>query len=731
MKHLLLLMPGLLALAPLLHAQNDSLNVRTVGSWPYAYVNTAVPCSLNGQQLTVLFCGDGMMTLNIDTPSSPYYLGEVPIGPRGLHTYVPPNVKIIDRYVYEPRRSFGLSIIDINVPTNPVLCSTTTPPGPIDDIAVSGSYLYAAGDSFGIKIYEISDPYNPVEIGSVPGVTCAWSLAIRDSILFACCDRAAWGGMNYMASFSIGDSGSLTRLDSLPGIQGYRLVQDGNRVYSSEAGSFYVVDISDPANLSLLGHRFCGVLGFSISDTLAYIADGFDGVEIYSVADPANVRFISKISTSNYARDVRSWGDTIYIADDWGGMSLVDATNPLNANFTSTVFSPAAKNNPVAINGHLYQSSGDLYILNAANPSDLTTQGWAKLPGNAIAVAVRDTVEYVVVTGFGLAAYDVSNPGSPALLDTLRLGSNYTNNGWGIALVDTFAIVTGRESLFVANIARPGDLQRVGQCRVPGKIKRVACTGRYAYVAAGDTGLAVVDLADPANPTPSGSVSTGWVWSLAQRDTLLYLANDANGLRIMSTADPLHPATVGICNTPGMACEVAVDSSFAYVADDTCGLRVINVRDPANPVEVGHYRKQWTSYFDQCCGAAVSDGVIYVSYNRFGTQVYQYFGPSGVNGISNDNLRVASTLRQNWPNPFTSSTAISYQLSTSSPVTLTMYNITGQKVRVLVDGRQLAGAHTVSWNGRNDAGRALTAGVYFVRLSANGTALTNKVIKIK
>ncbi len=75
-------------------------------------------------------------------------------------------------------------------------------------------------------------------------------------------------------------------------------------------------------------------------------------------------------------------------------------------------------------------------------------------------------------------------------------------------------------------------------------------------------------------------------------------------------------------------------------------------------------------------------------------------------------------LFQNYPNPFNPETAISYQLSAFSDVELAIYNLLGQKVRTMVRGRQPAGRYEVKWDGRDEAGREVSSGVYIYRLRA-------------
>ncbi len=75
-------------------------------------------------------------------------------------------------------------------------------------------------------------------------------------------------------------------------------------------------------------------------------------------------------------------------------------------------------------------------------------------------------------------------------------------------------------------------------------------------------------------------------------------------------------------------------------------------------------------------------------------------------------------LLQNYPNPFNPSTSIRYSLPGPGTATLTVFNLLGEEIRTLVNDVQPAGAHTVLWDGRNNAGEAVATGVYFYSLRA-------------
>ncbi|MCB1183010.1 T9SS type A sorting domain-containing protein [bacterium] len=87
---------------------------------------------------------------------------------------------------------------------------------------------------------------------------------------------------------------------------------------------------------------------------------------------------------------------------------------------------------------------------------------------------------------------------------------------------------------------------------------------------------------------------------------------------------------------------------------------------------------------------------------------------------------LATTLGQNFPNPFNPSTEIRFTLSDPGRVSLKVYNVRGELVDTLADGDMVVGPHAVTWEARDRA-----SGVYFYRLEAPGFTETRKMIMLK
>ena len=88
-------------------------------------------------------------------------------------------------------------------------------------------------------------------------------------------------------------------------------------------------------------------------------------------------------------------------------------------------------------------------------------------------------------------------------------------------------------------------------------------------------------------------------------------------------------------------------------------------------------------------------------------------------------------LLHNFPNPFNASTAIRYRLPEASETELGVYDLLGQEVRRLVDGRAEAGTHSVLWDGRDGDGKAVGSGIYLCRLKVGAFVRTRRALLIK
>jgi hypothetical protein len=88
-------------------------------------------------------------------------------------------------------------------------------------------------------------------------------------------------------------------------------------------------------------------------------------------------------------------------------------------------------------------------------------------------------------------------------------------------------------------------------------------------------------------------------------------------------------------------------------------------------------------------------------------------------------------LEQNFPNPFNPQTTIAFSLKQAKDVRLTIYDVTGGRVKDLMNERRPAGAYQIVWDGTNNSGSQVASGVYFCKLSAGSFVDTKKLVMLK
>jgi M6 family metalloprotease-like protein len=99
---------------------------------------------------------------------------------------------------------------------------------------------------------------------------------------------------------------------------------------------------------------------------------------------------------------------------------------------------------------------------------------------------------------------------------------------------------------------------------------------------------------------------------------------------------------------------------------------------------------------------------------------------------SQDNyLPPAALSLSNYPNPFTGSTTMNYNIKEATPIKLEIYNLKGQLVKTLVNGISPKGNQTITWDGKDNNGRACTSGIYFSTLHSGNAKVSRKLLLYK
>ena len=178
--------------------------------------------------------------------------------------------------------------------------------------------------------------------------------------------------------------------------------------------------------------------------------------------------------------------------------------------------------------------------------------------------------------------------------------------------------------LQVIDISDPTNPTLAGTCDTPGEAWDVTVSGDHVFVADRSSGLQVIDISDPTNPTLAGTCDTpGTAFGVTVSGDHAFVADGYSGLQVIDISDPTNPTLAGTCDTPGLARGVTVSGDHAFVADQLSGLQVIDISDPTNPTLAGTYNTPGGAY-----DVTVSGDHAFVADYTSGLQVIDISDPT-------------------------------------------------------------------------------------------------------
>ncbi len=144
--------------------------------------------------------------------------------------------------------------------------------------------------------------------------------------------------------------------------------------------------------------------------------------------------------------------------------------------------------------------------------------------------------------------------------------------------------------------------------------------------------------------------------------------------------------------------------------------------------DVIRYRSR-DNYDDQADVPAIRAGIL----EALSILAASRAGPRSATSVAVDlPLPTGFSLMANFPNPFNAATHIRYSVGIEGPVSLEVFNVTGRRVRRLIDRRwSVPGAYELRWDGRNEEGVEVASGAYIYRLFARGQTASRRMVLVR
>ncbi|HIA95092.1 MAG TPA: choice-of-anchor B family protein [Candidatus Marinimicrobia bacterium] len=399
-------------------------------------------------------------------------------------------------------------------------------------------------------------------------------------------------------------------------------------------------------------------------------------------------------------------------------------------------------------------------------------------------------IEYALICARdeGLSIIDITDdpPVEVGFVPSIEPG----NDAKDVKVYDHYAILIKEyEPAQVINLADPADPVVVstihfGDPYTDGGAHNCYVDGQYLYAIGHDiAGFEIYDMSSPQSPTLVGNYDTYYYHDIYVQNGIAYAAAiHGEGVDIVDVSNFSQIQLLANLNYPGsgahncwttedgnylivgdeigegpwtrifdiqdldnitMVAEYIVDpeatvhnsyvkGNFLYVAHYTEGVRIVDLTNPAEPEEIAYYDTYLPNeYGYEGCWSVYpyfESGKIIASDLSSGLFVLEHHPPLGVNVPT---LLNQFKLMQNYPNPFNPNTAIKYSLGTNSFVNLTIFDLSGNTIKTLVNKSQVKGIHFSQWNGLNENGNRVPSGMYFIKIKSGAYSQSRKMVFLK
>lgn len=645
--------------------------------------------------------GDGLAMVNIASPTGMFLEGW--LGFQGSCR----SLAAIPGWAFCAVQGAGLVVVNISNPSNPTIQTTLPLTGTAYYVTLATiggvQYAFVAMGESGLAIVNVQDPAAPTLTGSAdtPGLATGVAVETTQNIAVladgtqgvAFVNVATPSNPQYVANYptmtraiqvAVGTSNAVVtelRPDSLNGV-----IEFFN--YSgTQVGSFPTAH---------------GPLSSAISGNTVYISETNYGIEVVDITsttlpvltgtyhEPAGGA-VSATKNDNYA----------YVTSP-AGLTVVNMTNLDNPVPVRTFWTGGECYDVFIHDNKAYALDffGNLVVVNVANPAapeSLTTNPgsqWLNLVGlRSMAFYQPATTPFFYVgsykntSGYSVIGYDLVDPMAPVMHSFIQLGDSVDVKGITVADNKLFIAATTPlpsdtlRGVYIYDLTMPEGPVYMGHFHTTGNARMTAVNGNFMYVAAEMQGLVIADITTPGSPTEVGSypLATPAYGVTYAGNNKIFVTYWGGGMVALDVTTPSTPVFWGRVNTPGLAYEPVVWDANNVLVCDNYALEVDSL---------------------------LTVGVI---PDEPGVQTPTTFK---LNGAS--------------PNPFNSTTMISFALPVAGKVDVAVYDAMGRMVALPFSGTMPAGEHRVPFEAQG-----LSSGVYFLQVSSAWGEQSGKLVLLK
>lgn len=405
------------------------------------------------------------------------------------------------------------------------------------------------------------------------------------------------------------------------------MIASGSHVYVQVWDKFYILDVSNPANPTVVRTVVTNGSATSLAIKGNYVFVGqVTGFHVIDVSTPSTASIVGGGATAASVTDLAVDGNVLVVgmSSSTAGMEIWDVTTP-SAPTSSGTFGSGTSVTTVALKGNLAiaaAATDDRRVVDVSTPAAPVQRSTLPNPTSSFVESILMVGNHAyILDGGTIDAWDLTDPSNP--VD----GGGSPTNEYGISDMATdgtrLIYPSYSNGLRLLSLADPDVPTLVGSSGVGDVMKDIATSGNYTYIASGESGLLVLNTSNQAAPAYVTVVTTTTsIDKIKVVGSYLYAAAGSNGLEIYDLSNPASPSLTGSYVTFSNPRDLAVRSGHAYVLNGNY-VTVIDVSTPALPAFV----RNITFTFGTIAVASTA-GAIYVAENGTALKVFSLTDPS-------------------------------------------------------------------------------------------------------
>lgn len=542
----------------------------------------------------------------------------------------------------------GLLVVDQSDPTDLRSVARLAMPGTVRGIAVAGARAYLSLGEAGLRVVDVSDPTDPRVVQAIATPGEAQGVAVAGDLLFV-----ASGSAGLCAVSPTADPPVLGCVDTFDAhdvdIAGtLAVVADG-------ANGLKVVNVSDPAQLVVLGSVPMDARAVKAQGHLAFVASYEAGLRVVDVSNPSNPVQIGQLDTPRYCYDLDVVENLVLLAD-YPRLTLVDVSTPSSPVEVGSLSGVAVVG--VAAHGHHATVAATDWVTVVDISAPTLPQEVGRL-GSGPAFLMAAEGNLAVLQGYEAAVVVISPRGEP------REVSVIDSRAWDLELSGTYLYLTTtapghpqHSQLEVFDVSDPTSPVQIAVLEFPVHEDALAFAGDLLALGVGE--LRLIDVSTPWDPIEVGLLSeppSGWgywtaMYSVAGIPGYVYRGGEAFSApqpqwrwgwsEVIDVTDPAMPAywDYPLQAQPDIPCHLRVhDGTLLALGTDSFSssgwIGIYDLSEPLNP--------QWThgGELSSGCGGYITTGgqlLFHTAPSQGVVRVYDLHAPWDPAGIAEVSL---------------------------------------------------------------------------------------------